>query len=242
MADLLAACDFSSVYIPSVTDAQAQALARTVALVQLGFDSGPDSAQVYDALSRAGILLDVYRLPVSWRDIPAQVNDTIQGIYSAVSRGSPLPGYYCLDIEPTSGQYLSIAQIEAAMDTVEAADIRPTGTEVKPMVYSAPWVWDAYPGYTGPADRGWFVWGAGWKLPPTLESTPLFGGFRADQVVGHQYDGSTAMDIGTVDVSVFAARTVTPDPLPPAPDVIDAVTRILRAQNELTNALANLRT
>ena len=240
MSDTLAVVDFSTTYIPYIASADAAALvASGTQGFALGYDSSPASATVRATLVTAGLeWTGAYRLPVAWTDVTAQINDTIDGIHAS----DVLPRYYVIDIEPTSGISLSIAQIEACMDALDNADIRP-GSLVQPCIYSSLYFWQQlYPGYTGPSDRGMFVWSAGWGSAQTLEAAPLFAGFDLAHVVGHQYSGERLSSIGMVDDSVFAVAVAVTPPVPPVPPVppapvpqpIDPASALARVKNART--------
>lgn len=248
MTNLLKAVDFTTY---GKSDKQiAQIVTNAAAFVQsgvglwvIGFDGTAASAAVRNACIQAAAFWDPYRFlySSSYGETPQQ---QMQGVIDAIRAQQPLlplPGYLHMDIEPApNGSVPTIAEIEAAMDTVEANDIKPQGTEVKPSIYSAPWVWNEYyPGYTGPADRGWYCWGAWWNQVADL-TVQLFGGFKPEQVVGHQYSGNADSLIGPVDFSAFAPRGVTPSPQPqPQPDVAGALPIVQTLIASLTGDLAN---
>ncbi len=237
----LAGVDFSTYFVKSAAEGglvtpatAAQLLSSGMDLGILGYDSAPDSLVVLQLLLSAGLnYWDAYRFLYRSGDPVAQAGDVIAGIHMAINAGLPFPGYLHGDVEAiwnndgsVAAPPPTIAQLEAYMDTVEAADIRPS-SEVQPSIYTSRGVWQTwFAGYNGPASRGWSVWIADWEPGVTIANVQLFGGFTRAQVIGVQTGGSRPSPIGSVDDSHFIARTSTPLPIPPpVPDVTDALAR-----------------
>lgn len=225
---LLRGLDFSSVFLQSISAANAALLAQNFDTAMIGLDTSQASTNVRAAILGAGMSYSAYRLPVAGSAV-AGVNNTV----TAIDAGPVAPLYLCLDCEPTKGILVPVWELEAAMDAVDAAV---TGTTITPMWYSGEWVGALYPGYVGPSLRpNWVYWGAWYNATPDLNlgSTLAFG-FSQDRVYGHQY-GSAQVSIGNVDLDVFAAPAA-----PTGPDVPDATTRINTAIDNLQAALQDL--
>jgi hypothetical protein len=220
--------DFSTYLVPSVTPEAAAATATQLGVdtVLLGFDTAPASLAVKQTLMANGFQTwipyrFVYADEGKWGSIESQIDDVVTATHRASANAADLPPYLVLDVEEDeNGQAPTVAQIERAMARVEAADIKPAGTLVKPAIYSALWVWQKhYDGWTEPVDRGWALVVANWDGNPDPTVTgALFGGWKPEQVIGKQYAGNTASPLGTVDLDSFVTLTPSPTPSPsPSP-------------------------
>ena len=226
----VAGYDFSTTFIQSVDPAAAtEVVASGIGHICLGYDSSTISANVRRTLLNAGLpSWSAYRFLYTWLDPVAQVNDCIAGIHAS----DVLPVYFVGDIEdyPT-GNWPTISQIEAMMSAVEAAQIAP-GQLVVPAIYTRKQFETVYPGYTGPADRGWGLLTANWTpgKPGNIDTVPLYAGWKREQVIGVQWTGDSASPLGTVDNDVFRLPDA-PVPTPPQPiDPASALKDIRAAQ------------
>ncbi len=141
---MLQACDFTSLYIPSISPAAARLLkAQGYGLAQIGFDSSPASANVLAAVLGAGLLWDAYRF-LSWNLDAGQVQSCIDGIHQFSPDEAHLPGYLFVDAEENTNAAGTIS-IAAPPNPagyfhqlrlyVESRDITPS-SKVKPGIYT----------------------------------------------------------------------------------------------------------
>jgi hypothetical protein len=216
---MLQACDFTSLYIPSISPAAAQQLAKQgYALAQIGFDSSPASGNVLAAVLGAGILWDAYRF-LSWNFDASQVQSCIDGIHQFSPDEAHLPGYLLFDAEENtdaSGRVTTPAPANPAgyfhqlRLYVESRDITPA-SKVKPGIYSRRSWWETYcPGYTELAEAGWVLWTAEEAGDP--DHATGYAGWRGEQIIGVQNRWDLASPIGTVDGSLFRDRGMQPAP------------------------------
>lgn len=234
--------DFSTVFVPVVSAAGVASLfGQGYRHALIGLDSSAGSIAVRQAFVDGGFDTSAYRFVYGTEAIDPQIADVLAAIHAAPE---PLPRWLVLDIEPiwnNDGSIAAppptIAQLEQAISLVEAGDVTPT-SRVTPVIYSNAYIWNTwYAGYTGPASRGWGVIVADWGLPDGA-IPPLFGGFTVAQLVGIQFQGSTATAIGDVDLDRFidvpAPAPVPPQPAP-GPDVPDAQAELNLLDQDIDN-------
>jgi hypothetical protein len=240
-ANDVAGYDFSTNYITYIDpNAAAQVVASGIGHICMGYDSSATSASVRRTLMDAGLpSWSAYRFLYTWLDPASQVNDCVAGIHAS----NILPVYFVLDIEdyPT-GNWPTIGQLEAAMDAALAAQIAP-GQLVLPAIYTRSDFSLIYPGYTGPADRGWGLWSAYWTTVGNIDTVPIYSGWQRSQVIGHQWSGNYSSPIGTVDNDVFrlpGLAPTPPSPTPGQPDIPDAQAELNLLDQEIDQYAANL--
>jgi hypothetical protein len=237
MREVLGA-DWSTFNTGEIAQTDVQRLAAAgIEHAWLGFDPTPQSQQVQRAIVGAGMGWSAYRFLYPGLSAETQVDSVVKGCHMA----STVPVYLAIDVEEYQGVAPSKALISAAMDRVEASDIRPVGTLVKPVIYSGKWVWDAHYGdWDEPARRGWALWNAAYGSPPW--QFQLYGGWVPEMLIGHQYAGDST---GIVSFKIDLNRFRLPDPTPTPPgggiNVPSAISRMNRAKAEIDAALANLR-
>ena len=196
------ACDFTTFYITSVSQAQAVALRELgYSHAIVGFDSSPGSAQVVQTLIDNGFTWDAYRVVYSDRVPEPDIDDCVKGIHGMLRSLADLPGFVWLDVEarpniPDQGF------VSRAMYELEAQDIRPDGTMVRAGMYSGAWVWQqaGWGNWSEPADRGYWLW--------ANARQDLWGGWTADRLAGYQYEYNVSSPIGEIDSSLLKDRTV----------------------------------
>lgn len=229
--------DFSTYYVRSITASQVQALrAAGYGQMFLGYDSAPYSAAVKDAMLSGGFEWTcAYRFLYHSLNPATQVDDVVAGINASTVK----PRYLVLDIEESKTDTgPTAAQITQAVARVESYGIVP-GAATEPAVYTRYGYWTQYlASFTLPADHGWKLIAAQWNGAEDL-NVLLYGNWTQALIIGHQFSGDITVDGIDLDQDWFIDAA--PQPAP-GPDVPDAITRIQRAQDELNNALANLRT
>jgi hypothetical protein len=233
----LQALDFSTYYVPAVSPQTVAAIrAAGYTHISLGFDSDPRSAVVLHAFLAAGFTWDAYRFLYPGQPAEPQIDDVVKGIQYAGLSESQLPGYVWVDVEEYQGQAPSTKLIDAAMNRLEAAGVRPVGELCKPGIYSGKWVWDKwYQGYIAPASRGWALWSADWG-GDDIDGVHLYGGWTRAE--GRQTSGDTDVAGLDVDRDIFRDRGTAPSPVPsPTNDLEVRITAIERRINAMMEAL-----
>lgn len=216
---MLQSCDFTSLYIPSISpSAAAQLYGQGYRLAQIGMDSSPASANVYGALLGANFLVDCYRF-IYWDLDVSQVQSAIDGIHAFSPDVAHLPGYLFVDLEEVTNPDGSIKIAAPANPAdylhrlrlyIENAGITPTSL-VKPGVYTRRGWYEEYcPGLDELSSNNWVLWSAEEAADPD-HATP-YGGWSGAAIVGVQNRWELASPIGTVDGSVFRDRGAQPQP------------------------------
>lgn len=196
------ACDFTTYYISSVSQAQVVALREQgYSHAVIGFDSSPASAQVVQMFLDNGFTWDAYRVIYSDRQPEPDVDDCVRGIHAMLRSLADLPGFVFLDVEARP-QIPDQSYVMRAMYELEAQDIRPDNTMVRAGIYSGGWVWDqaGWGSWSGPADRGYWLW--------ANAKQDLWGGWTSDRFLGYQYEYNVNSPVGQIDSSLLRDRTV----------------------------------
>lgn len=206
---MLAAADFTTVYIPAIPSDAAAQLRQSVSHLAIGFDNSPASDAVLAAILAQLFTWDAYRF-LTWTLDVSQVQSAIDGIHQFSPTVAHLPGYLWLDAEENGGGQNAPANppdyFHRAMDYVEAQGITPSDI-VKPGIYTRADWWNTYcPGYTEPAQRGWALWTAEPGRGSDPDTAVLYGGWQRSQVQGVQTQEDVATAIGQVDLDLFRPR------------------------------------